>query len=398
MTDQDQRLTLTTAESMADIAPEAWNALAGPDNPFLSHAFLHALETSGSVSERTGWLPRHLLLSTADGRLIGAVPLYLKAHSWGEYVFDQAWARAYEQAGGAYYPKLQAAVPFTPVPGPRLLAGNGPDAPAIRRTLAEGLSAVAGSLDVSGVHVTFLAPEDVAPLAMAGFMARHDVQFHWHNRGYGSFDDFLAALSARKRKMIRKEREKVRDSGLVFRALSGEDLTPAAWDAFHRFYRATVDRKWGEAYLTRSFFNHLGESMADRVVLIMAYDGDRPVAGALNLIGKDTLYGRNWGAVVDLPFLHFETCYYQAMEVAIDRGLARVEAGAQGGHKLLRGYEPVTTRSAHWLADPRLAHAVKDFLDRERAAVDAEAEALGEHLPFRRDQSGPDQDAGGGAG
>lgn len=385
MTEQDTRLTLTTAGSMAEIDPTAWDTLAGPGNPFLAHAFLDALEQSGSVSERTGWLPRHLILSTATSRLVGAVPLYLKAHSWGEYVFDHSWARAYEQAGGAYYPKLQAAVPFTPVPGPRLLAGDGPDAPAIRRALADGLVAVAETLEVSGVHATFVADHDMPPLAMAGFMERHDVQFHWHNRGYGSFDDFLAGLAARKRKTIRKERQKVAESGLRFRALSGADITAEAWDAFHRFYHATVDRKWGEAYLTRDFFDRLGQMMAERVVLIMAYDGDRPVAGALNLIGDDALYGRNWGAVVDLPFLHFETCYYQAIDVAIERGLARVEAGAQGGHKLLRGYEPVTTRSAHWIADPRLARAVKGFLDQERAAVDAEAEALTDHLPFRRD-------------
>jgi len=371
------------ASSIASVAAEEWDACAGAENPFVSHAFLKALEDSGSVGEGTGWRPLHLLLEDAGGRLIGAMPLYLKSHSWGEYVFDQSWADAWERAGGRYYPKLQASVPFTPVPGPRLLVRPGADAGSRRALLAKALAAAATQLEVSSAHVTFAQAEDIAVLSAAGYLLRKGVQFHWQNQGYRSFEEFLANLSSRKRKTIRKERAAVAEAGITLRALPGAEITSRHWDVFFRFYISTSDRKWGSPYLNRKFFELLGARLGEKVVLILAEKNGRPVAGALNLKGADTLYGRNWGASVDVPFLHFEACYYQAIEYAIGHGLARVEAGAQGPHKIQRGYLPVETTSAHWIADAGFRKAVADFLRRERSAITHEIAALNEMSPYR---------------
>jgi predicted N-acyltransferase len=381
-----EALTLTLHARIAEIAAEEWDACAGEENPFLSHAFLAALEDSGSAGPRTGWLPQHAALRDGTGRLVACAPLYAKSHSYGEYVFDHAWADAFERAGGRYYPKLQCAVPFSPVPGPRLLVRPGAGkAAALRGALAAALARACDELKLSSVHVTFCTETEWTELRAQGWLGRMNLQFHWQNEGYATFDAFLAALASRKRKQIRKERERAAE-GLTIRALRGAAITPAHWDAFHRFYRATVDRKWGQAYLTRSFFSLLGERLGERVVLMVAEQDGRPVAAALNLIGADTLYGRNWGAVIDQPFLHFELCYYQAIEFAIGHGLSRVEAGAQGQHKISRGYLPVPTYSAHWIAHPGLRRAVADFLAREVPAVEAEIAALAEEAsPFRRD-------------
>ncbi len=371
--------------AIAAINPADWDACAGDDNPFVSHRFLACLEDSGSVSPQTGWIAQHLVAEDAAGRLVGCVPLYAKTHSYGEYVFDHAWADALHRAGGRYYPKLQAAIPFTPVPGPRLLVA--PDAaPDVAPALARGLIAATRERGFSSVHVTFAEDADMAVLTQAGFLERHGYQFHWHNRGYADFDDFLATLSSRKRKAVKKERREAAASGLTFRALTGDDLTPQAWEAFYHFYLATVDRKWGMAYLTRRFFDLLGERMGDRVLLMLAEDASgTPVAGALNLIGRDAIFGRNWGCIDPRPFLHFELCYYRAIDWAIAHRIGRVEAGAQGEHKLQRGYLPSLTRSAHWLADPGFARAVDQFLQRERAMV-AEAMAdLTAQSPFRHE-------------
>lgn len=380
----DNTVTVKVLTGIGLADPAGWDRCAGPGNPFLRHAFLLALEESGSAVARTGWRPSHLAAFDASGRMVGAVPMYLKSHSMGEYVFDHGWARAYEEAGGRYYPKLQVAVPFTPVPGPRLLIA--PEAgEAVAAALIEAMEEVARRYGVSSVHVTFPAERDWSRLGEAGWLRRTGVQYHWENRGYGSFDDFLCALNSRKRKAIRKERRSVAESGVRLHTLTGADLKAEHWDAFHRFYMDTTDRKWGGGYLTPEFFRLLGETMADQVVLVMCEDGGEWVAGALNLLGEDTLYGRNWGSDGSYRFLHFEACYYAALDFAIARGLKRVEAGAQGEHKIQRGYLPVTTYSAHWIADPALGRAVKDFLRRERAAVEAEIEALAELSPYRRE-------------
>ena len=385
----DDRATAAKLVSSIDAIPAAeWDACAGRDNPFISHAFLKALEDSGSVGPGTGWRPAHLILEDAAGRLEGAVPLYLKSHSWGEYVFDQGWADAWERAGGRYYPKLQAAVPFTPVPGPRLLVRAGADGAAARAKLAQALVSAAQQLEVSSLHVTFATAEDCKALSAAGLMLRIGVQYHWHNRGYGSFEDFLAALSSRKRKVLRKERAAVAEAGVTVRPLTGAEITRRHWDAFFRFYIATSDRKWGSPYLTREFFDLLCERLGEKVVLMLAERNGKPIAGALNLRGSDTLYGRNWGTAADVPFLHFEACYYQAIDYAIRHGLARVEAGAQGQHKIQRGYLPVETASAHWIADAGFRKAVADFLKRERAAVKHEIAALAELSPYRQPSPG----------
>jgi predicted N-acyltransferase len=349
----------------------------------VSHAFLLALEDSRSTGPKTGWLPRHLALRSADGSLIGAVPAYVKSHSYGEYVFDHGWANAYERAGGRYYPKLQVAVPFTPVTGPRLLLR--PDAPAgALPALAAGLAQVGRRLGVSSIHVTFPTEPEWAALGEAGWLRRLGLQYHWENRGYAGFEDFLADLASRKRKAIRKEREAVAATGLRLHTLAGDDIKAQHWDAFHRFYQDTVDRKWGWAYLTREFFHQLGATLAQSVVLVMAEDDGRWVAGALNLRGHDTLYGRNWGADGEYRHLHFEACYYRAIDFAISTGLRRVEAGAQGEHKISRGYLPAPTYSAHWIADPALRRAIADFVDRERPQVELQIAALMEESPFRR--------------
>ena len=383
MADGGDGVTVKVVPEIADIPAAEWDACAGDDNPFLSHAFLEALEASGSATAETGWLPQHLALEDEDGRLVAAVPLYLKTHSYGEYVFDWGWASAYEQAGGRYYPKLQCAVPFTPVTGPRLLLR--PDAgPAAADTLIAAMIELARRHKVSSLHITFPTEPEWERFGKAGFLQRVGQQFHWQNDGYGCFDDFLEALNARKRKQIRRERRDALADGIEIETLTGSAIRREHWDAFYRFYRSTSDRKWGEAYLTRAFFDLLGRRMAERVALVMAKKGGRYVAGALNLIGRDTLYGRNWGCLGDFPFLHFEACYYRAIDFAIERGLARVEAGAQGQHKIQRGYLPVATYSAHWIRDPGFARAVDDFLARERRALANEMEMLEETLsPFK---------------
>jgi predicted N-acyltransferase len=383
MPDGRETPTARLIDDLGEIAAEAWNALAGDENPFLRHEFLRALELSGSVGGDTGWLPRHLIVEDADRTLLGAVPLYIKAHSYGEYVFDHGWADAWERAGGRYYPKLVAAVPFTPVPGPRILVAPGAAAAARRQVVAETLIAAAQQLGVSSLHVNFIEDEDRAALADCGCLLRLGYQFHWENRGYRTFDDFLGALSSRKRKAIRKERRAVADSGVRIARLTGGDLKPAHWDAFYELYVETGSRKWGWPYLTQDFFHRLGATMADKVMLVLAEYQGRKVGGALNLIGRDALYGRNWGGSEAIPFLHFEACYYQAIEFAIERGLARVEAGAQGEHKIQRGYLPVETWSAHWIRDPGFRQAIADFLKRETAAAKREIAALAEYGPYR---------------
>jgi len=384
MPDGREPVRIRLVERIAELPAAAWDACARGDNPTVSHAFLSALEESGSASGETGWLPQHLAVEDESGRLVAAAPLYLKSHSYGEYVFDHGWADAYERAGGRYYPKLQLAVPFTPVAGPRLLVH--PDAPrGTRETLIAGLIEVVRRMGVSSLHVTFPTEPEWRALGAAGLLLREGEQFHWENRGYGSFEDFLGALSSRKRKNIRKEREAALAGGLEIVALSGPAVEKRHWDAFFRFYRNTSDRKWGYPYLTRAFFDRLGTTMADKVLLILAMKQGGPVAGALNLVGRDTLYGRNWGCEGDFPFLHFECCYYQAIEFAIARGLRRVEAGAQGPHKIQRGYLPVPTYSAHWIRDRHFAKAVGDFLARERAAVRDERTALAACSPFRKE-------------
>jgi predicted N-acyltransferase len=383
MADGGDGVTVKVISEIADIAAAEWDACAGDDNPFLRHAFLEALEASGSATAETGWLPQHLALENENGRLVGAVPLYLKTHSYGEYVFDWGWASAYEQAGGRYYPKLQCAVPFTPVTGPRLLLR--PDAgSAAADTLIAAMIELARRHKVSSLHITFPTQPEWERLGKAGFLQRVGQQFHWQNDGYRCFDDFLEALNARKRKQIRRERRDALADGIEIETFTGSAIKREHWDAFYRFYRSTSDRKWGEAYLTRAFFDLLGGRMAEQIALVMAKKGGRYVAGALNLIGRDTLYGRNWGCLGDFPFLHFEACYYRAIDFAIERGLARVEAGAQGQHKIQRGYLPVATYSAHWIRDPGFARAVEDFLTRERRALVNEMEMLEETLsPFK---------------
>jgi predicted N-acyltransferase len=361
-------------------APE-WDACAGAANPFVSHTFLSILEESRSATSQAGWQPLPIAVDAPDGSLAAVAPAYVKSHSQGEYVFDHAWADAYMRAGGRYYPKLQIAVPFTPVPGPRLLLRD----PAAAPHLIAAIEAVTVQNGLSSAHATFVAPEQAPLFEAAGWLIRTDSQFHWHNNGYGTFGDFLAALSSRKRKTLRKEREAA-VQGLEIRHLTGRDLTEDVWDAFWEFYQDTGSRKWGRPYLTRAFFSLLGERMADKVLLILACRGNRPIAGALNLIGADTLYGRYWGAVEEVPFLHFELCYYQAIDAAIARGLKTVEAGAQGSHKLARGYVPVPTYSAHYIPDPGFRAAIADFLRRERAAVEREIAFLGEMAPFKHDR------------
>jgi hypothetical protein len=384
--------------AIAEIAAQTWDACANPSptdaqalledtqfNPFISHAFLLALEASGSASARTGWQPQHLVLEDAVGTVLGVVPCYLKSHSRGEYVFDHGWAEAYERAGGRYYPKLQVAVPFTPVAGRRLLARPGREMPRAEAALLDGLVELARLREASSAHITFPTGAEWRLAAARGFLQRTDQQFHWDNKGYTRFDAFLAALAARKRKVIRRERREALAPGIDIVWLTGSDLSESAWDAFFAFYMETGSRKWGRPYLTREFFSRVGQSMAANILLVMAKRAGRMIAGALNFIGTDTLYGRYWGAVEHHPCLHFEVCYYQAIEFAIARKLTRVEAGAQGEHKLARGYLPSTTYSAHYIADPALRRAVADYLRRERAYVEAAGRELAEASPFRKD-------------
>ncbi len=352
-------------------------------NPFLSHAFFAALEQSRSASPRTGWGPRHLI-ARQDGAVVGIVPCYLKAHSQGEYVFDRGWADAYERAGGSYYPKLQASVPFTPATGPRLLIRDGVDPARVGGALVNGLMALCDLSKASSVHVTFARESEWRFLAERGFLQRTDQQFHWHNAGYAGFDDFLATLNSRHRKAIKRERRDAVGSGITIHHLTGADITEDAWDAFFSFYMETGSRKWGRPYLNREFYSLIGQSMSQDVLLVMAKRNGRWIAGAINFIGGDTLFGRHWGAIEHHPFLHFEVCYYQAIDFAITRGLAVVEAGAQGEHKIARGYLPQTTYSAHFIADPALRRAIADYLRRERMVVDEMRRELAEAAPFKK--------------
>lgn len=376
--------TLHVHPAVADIGREAWDACAArTGDPFVSYDFLDACEASGSAVPAEGWAGRHLSLRDDADRVLGVMPLWLKGHSQGEYVFDHAWAEAYERAGGRYYPKLLAAVPFTPVTGPRFLAHPDADAATVREALLQGALALSDRLGVSSLHVNFPTGEEWAAMGEAGLLLRQDMQFVWRNRGYRTFDDFLAELSSNRRKTIRRERREAQ-AGLEIRVLTGAAIETAHWDAFFAFYMDTGARKWGRPYLTRDFFARLGATMADRIALVMAFRDGTPVAGALNLIGADALYGRQWGALDEAPFLHFELCYYQAIDFAISRGLSRVEAGAQGEHKIARGYLPSPVWSAHHIADPALRDPVARYLEGERPAVAAEIDALTEELsPFR---------------
>jgi len=371
-----------------EIGRTAWNACANPGglvdpHPFTRYEFFEAVEESGSAAARTGWRPLHLVIEH-NGRIVGLLPLYLKNHSQGEYVFDHVWADALERAGGDYYPKLQASVPFTPATGRRILVADPEREDAIRAALLSTAQTAVRELKASSLHVTFLTEDEWRAAGDAGYLLRTDQQFHWENRGYSDFAQFLGELSSSKRKNLRKEREAVRAEGVEFDWLSGRDLTESVWDTFFEFYMDTGGRKWGHPYLTRDFFSRVGASMADHTLLVMAKRNGRTIAGALNFFGDGVLFGRNWGCSEFVPFLHFETCYYQAIEFAIARGLKKVEAGAQGAHKLLRGYMPTTTYSAHYIAHPGLRRAVDDYLKREREAVAEHIEELAEHGPFRK--------------
>jgi predicted N-acyltransferase len=412
-------MTLRVASAIDEVAPEAWDACANPAlpnsgrdlqavvpaesqdcageflgaptsvaeaeyNPFIAHAFLSALERSGSARGRTGWQPTHLLAQTRDGTLVGAAPCYAKSHSQGEYVFDHGWAEAYYRAGGSYYPKLQVSVPFTPAAGRRLLVRPGPQADAVRGALADGLAEICRRADASSVHVTFATEPEWKLLGKHDYLLRTHRQFHWLNGGYDSFEAFLGALASRKRKTIRRERADALSNGIDIHWLTGSDLTESVWDAFFEFYMETGSRKWGRPYLTRAFYSMVGETMRDRILLVMAKRNGRWIAGAINFIGSDALFGRHWGAIEHHPFLHFEVCYYQAIDYAIAHKLARVEAGAQGQHKIARGYLPATTYSAHYILDERLRRAIADFLHHERAHVAEEIDELAEGAPFRK--------------
>jgi len=389
--------------SISAVDAKAWDACANPPgrpfdaaegerfNPFISHAFLLALEQSGSVGGRSGWAPAHVTVEDGRGRLIAVAPCYLKSHSQGEYVFDHAWADAYERAGGRYYPKLQVAVPFTPVSGRRLLVAA--DAPeGARETLIRALRSVRKETKASSIHATFPTAEDAERLGNAGFLIRTGEQFHFSCQGYSSFDDFLGALASRKRKAIRRERRDALDGGVTIEWLTGSSIRTEHWDEFFKFYMHTGSRKWGRPYLTRAFFEAIGATLADRVLLVMARRAGRYIAGAINFIGDDALYGRNWGAIEHRPFLHFEVCYYQAIDFALSRGLRRIEAGAQGEHKLARGYRPALTYSAHEFADARLARAIADYLDHERLAVERTIAHYEGHAPFRRGEDDAHRD------
>ncbi len=386
-------LTIRIEKSFDAISPESWSRLSGaskdpssgtPYNPFLSHAFLSSLERSGSAVPKTGWHGHHLLLENESGTLIGAVPGYLKSHSQGEYVFDHGWADAFERAGGRYYPKLQCSVPFTPATGPRLLVASGYDQPSTELTLAAGLQEVTRQLGISSAHATFVADEQLAAFEEADYLHRTDKQFHFINDGYADHDAFLETLASRKRKALKKERRAALENGISIDWLTGKDLTEDIWDQFFTFYMDTGSRKWGRPYLTRLFYSLIGERMADDILLVMAKREGKYIAGAINFIGGDALYGRHWGCIEDHPFLHFEVCYHQAIDFALAKGLKRVEAGAQGEHKLARGYLPVTTHSMHYIAHAGLRHAIADYLEHEREDVEQMTDYLAEHSPFRK--------------
>lgn len=378
MADREIEVVAKLSSGVSGLNSAAWNRIAG-DDPFVSHAFLSALERSGSVGKGTGWTPATILVEDGASHLTSAMPAYLKTHSQGEYVFDHGWADAFEKAGGTYYPKLQIAVPFTPVPGPRLLGGQ-------PQSLLAAAEAVVVQNEISSAHITFVDDAGAGECERRGWSIREGIQYHWKSRGYRDFEDFLTVLASRKRKAIRKEREGAR-KGLEFRALRGSEIGAAEWDWMWRFYQDTGSRKWGRPYLTREFFDLIGDSMGDKLLLFLALRDGEPIAGALNLIGPDTLYGRYWGTVEEVPYLHFELCYYQAIEWAIANGLTYVQAGAQGEHKLSRGYEPVITKSAHFIVDPGFREAVDQFLDEERRAIAAEIDWLRRDLPYRQASS-----------
>lgn len=381
----EERIAVEVVASIGRLDAAAWDACAGDEDPFVSHAFLSALEDSGSAVAEAGWLPQHLAIEEG-GRLVGAAPLYVKGHSYGEYVFDWSWASAYERAGMRYYPKLQSCVPFTPVTGRRLLLHPEADPERVESALLGAMVELTHRLELSSLHVTFCTEAEQARATARGLLPRRGVQFHWPNRGYASYDDFLSTLLGRKRKNLKKERREAAASGVRVCPLVGDDIKPGDWDAFYDFYVSTIDRKWGSPYLTREFFTLLGERLGDRVVLMMGtIDGER-ICGALNLRGRHALYGRYWGAKAQLPSLHFEVCYHRAIELAIELGLDRVEAGAQGQHKIPRGYLPVTTYSAHHLAHPRFRDAIADFLEREREAVSEEIAHLARESPYAADR------------
>jgi predicted N-acyltransferase len=378
-------ISISIANRLSDVDKDAWDNAANPPgtpyNPFLSWDFLEALESSGCATRQSGWAPQHVLVEDGASTLVGAMPLYLKSHSYGEYVFDRGWADAFSRAGGSYYPKLQCAVPFTPATGRRLLTLTGD--PEIERALIAGAMEVARQARASSLHITFLTEGEHERLKTLGLLGRVGVQFHWSNAGYANFDDFLAALSSNKRKNIRKERARACE-GLDIQALRGGEITEADWDFFFECYEDTGSRKWGSPYLNREFFSIIGERMADKIVLFMAREHGKPIATALNFIGGDTLYGRYWGRVHEREFLHFELCYYRAIELAIALKLDRVEAGAQGEHKLARGYAPAPTYSSHWIAHPGLREAIARYLAQETPAMAEEIELLAEHAPFKK--------------
>jgi hypothetical protein len=386
--DNRAALSVSVLNGVRDIPAADWNACANvsgrPYNPFLDHAFLLSLEESGSATAKKGWLPCHFALRDGKGGVAAVMPCYLKSHSYGEFVFDHSWARAYERAGGRYYPKLQTAIPFTPVSGSRILVRPGFSSSEACDLLSAAAAQATKQFRASSWHMTFAAKDEWETLGQLGFLQRTDTQYHWHNQGYASFDDFLGALASRKRKAIRKEREQARASGVAIEWLTGSDITEAHWDAFFAFYLDTGNRKWGTPYLNRAFFSLVGERMADRILLVMGKRDGAYVAGALNFIGGDTLYGRYWGCLETHNFLHFEACYYQAIDYAIANKLAHVEAGAQGEHKLARGYAPETTYSLHYFADPGLASAVEAYLSQERMAIEREQEAMSEALPYKQ--------------
>jgi len=387
------RIRIRPLQRISDATAVAWNHCAGDDNPFVRHEFLLALEESGCVAPRHGWQPTHLIAEDAAGKMHGALPLYFKGHSQGEYIFDQGWADAYERAGGRYYPKLLSAVPFSPVTGPRFLIPRDADTDAIRSALLEGAIDLAAQHNLSSLHINFIAAEDLEFCrSRPELMHRMGEQFHWQNAGYTDFEDFLEALASRKRKTIRKERREAVAAGVTIHALAGTELNNSHWDAFYGFYLDTGSRKWGRPYLNRDFFRRLHAAMADRVVLVMAEREGNWIAGAWNMLGRDTLYGRNWGCIEHHPFLHFECCYYQAIEFAIRHRLSRVEAGAQGEHKLARGYLPQPVHSMHWIANPPFARAVGRFLDEERNHMAGLIAALDQHSPFRQTQDIPESE------
>lgn len=384
MPDGGETAAIEICRDLTQVDRDEWNACSGTRNPFCTWDFLATLEETGCVRPETGWLPQHLLMRGDDGALRASAILYLKGHSQGEYVFDYAWANAYERAGGQYYPKLLSAIPFTPITGPRLLTEAAADRELAGRLLISGMLELLGRHGVSSLHLNFTQKDQAELMEGEGFLIRHGHQFHWFNQGYATFDDFLATLASRKRKSIRKERRRISESGIVLRRLTGDDIKARHWDDFYRFYTGTYDRKWGAPYLTRSFFELLHQRMADNILLVVAEFDGQPIAGAMNLIGEDALFGRNWGCDIAFRFLHFEACYYQAIDFAIERGLARVEAGTQGEHKIQRGYMPVPTYSAHWLPEPAFREAVERFLDEERGYEKLARDHLASHAPYRK--------------